>query len=63
MSLLVEKFQYTKLKRTTVEGKRFYVGENGNAVPSVTTILGATKDMTALNEWTVSYTHLRAHET
>ena len=51
MSLLVEKFQYTKLKRTTVEGKRFYVGENGNAVPSVTTILGATKDMTALNEW------------
>ena len=40
-----------KLKRTTIEGKRFYVGENGNPVPSVTTILSATKDMTALNEW------------
>ncbi len=51
MSLLVEKFQYKKLKRTTIEGKRFYVGENGNPVPSVTTILSATKDMTALNEW------------
>ena len=51
MSLLVEKFQYKNLKRTTVEGKRFYVGEDGNPVPSVTTILSATKDMTALNEW------------
>lgn len=51
MSLLVEKFPYKNFKRTTIEGKRYYVGEDNNPVPSVTTILSATKDMTALNQW------------
>jgi len=51
VSLLKEKFQYKNLKRTTINGKRHYVGEDGNPVPSVTTILSATKDMTALNQW------------
>lgn len=49
--LLVEKFQYKKLKRTTINGKRHYVGEDGNPVPSVTTILSHSKDMTGLNAW------------
>ena len=49
--LLVEKFQYKKLRRTTIDGKRHYVGEDGNPVPSVTTILSHSKDMTGLNAW------------
>ena len=51
MKLLVDKIPYKKLKRTTIEGKRYYVGEGTKPVPSVTTILSATKDMTALNAW------------
>ena len=51
MTLLVDKFQYKKLKRTTIDGKRHYVGEDGNPVPSVTTILSHSKDMTGLNAW------------
>ena len=43
MSLLVEKFPYKNFKRTTIEGKRYYVGEDNNPVPSVTTILSATQ--------------------
>ena len=49
--LLIEKFQYKNLRRTTIDGKRHYVGEDGNPVPSVTTILSHSKDMTALNAW------------
>jgi genome maintenance exonuclease 1 len=49
----VERFQYKNCKQITdpVTGKRVYQTPDGERLPSVTTILGATKDMTALNEW------------
>ena len=51
MSLLVKKFDYHNLKRTTIEGKRHYLDNNGKPVPSVTTVLSHLKDMTGLNKW------------
>jgi hypothetical protein len=50
-SLLVEKFKYKEFKRKNVDGQRYYVNSNGDPVPSVTSILSKTKDMTALNAW------------
>lgn len=49
----VEKFQYKSCKQINdpVTRKRVYQTPDGETLPSVTTILGATKDMTALNEW------------
>lgn len=49
----VEKFQYKGCQQITdkVTGKRVYLTPDGEKLPSVTTILGATKDMTHLNEW------------
>ena len=50
-SLLVERFKYKEFKRKNVDGQRYYVNSNGDPVPSVTSILSKTKDMTALNAW------------
>ena len=50
-SLLVEKFKYKEFKRKNIDGQRYYVNSNGDPVPSVTSILSKTKDMTALNAW------------
>jgi len=49
----VERFQYKSCKQINdpVTRKRVYQTPDGETLPSVTTILGATKDMTALNEW------------
>jgi hypothetical protein len=49
----VEKFQYKNCKQINdpVTRKRVYLTPDGESLPSVTTILSATKDMTALNEW------------
>lgn len=49
----VEKFQYKACKQINdpVTRKRVYLTPDGESLPSVTTILGATKDMTHLNEW------------
>jgi len=49
----IEKFQYKNCQQITdpVTGKRVYHTPDGEKLPSVTTILSATKDMTALNEW------------
>jgi hypothetical protein len=47
----VERFQYKNCEQINLAGKRVYVTPDGDKVPSVTTILGKTKDMTALNEW------------
>ena len=49
----VEKFQYKNCQQVNdpVTRKRVYVTPDGESLPSVTTILSATKDMTALNEW------------
>ena len=41
--MIVEKFEYKELKRTTTEKQRLYTCPDGNAVPSVTTILDKTK--------------------
>ncbi len=52
--MITEKFDYKLLKRRTVEGKRLYSTPDGLAVPSVTTILEATKpekDKQALRAW------------
>ena len=47
----VEKFAYHKLKQINEAGKRVYQTPQGDKIPSVTTILSKTKDMTHLNEW------------
>lgn len=49
----VERFVYRDCKQINdpVTRKRVYVTPDGDSVPSVTTILSATKDMTHLNEW------------
>jgi genome maintenance exonuclease 1 len=49
----VQKFQYKNCKQVNdpVTRKRVYQTPDGETLPSVTTILSATKDMTALNEW------------
>jgi genome maintenance exonuclease 1 len=50
-SLIIEKFHYKEFKRKNVDGQRYYVNDKGDPVPSVTSILSKTKDMTALNAW------------
>ena len=41
--MLISKFDYKPIPRTTIEGKRHYSLPDGSAVPSVTTILDKTK--------------------
>jgi len=50
-SLLVNKFNYISMKRKSIDGKRYYVTDDGESMPSVTTILSKTKDMTGLIAW------------
>jgi ATP-dependent exoDNAse (exonuclease V) beta subunit len=50
MTLIIERFPYSALTRANIDGQRKYNTPSG-AVPSVTTILGKTKDQTHLNEW------------
>ena len=47
----VERYQYHTVKQINLEGKRLYEAPDGSKTPSVTTILGKTKDMTHLNAW------------
>ena len=42
-SLIKEKYSYAAVRRKKVDGKRYYEGEN-KLLPSVTTVLSATKD-------------------
>ena len=46
----LDKFPYKKYSRASVEGERLYSVEN-ISIPSVTTILSATKDMKGLQAW------------
>jgi len=46
-----DKFDYRELSRVTKNKKRHYETPDGRQVPSVTTVLSATKDMTHLMEW------------
>jgi len=43
MTLLIERYQYTKLSRDDSTGKRLYACPDGAKVPSVTTVLDKTK--------------------
>ena len=47
----VERFEYADLSKASKNGKRHYQTPDGRSVPSVTTVLSATKDMTHLNAW------------
>ncbi len=47
----VQKFSYGDLAKTSKNGKRHYETPDGRQVPSVTTVLSATKDMTHLHAW------------
>jgi genome maintenance exonuclease 1 len=51
--VFVERFQYKNCQQVNdpIAKKRVYVTPDGERLPSVTTILSSTKDMTALNEW------------
>jgi len=51
MTLIQKKYEYKKLTRVEVNGKRRYDWGGGVPVPSVTTILSDTKDQTHLIEW------------
>ena len=45
------KYSYGELARVTKNHKRHYETPDGRQVPSVTTVLSATKDMTHLHAW------------
>ena len=47
----IQKFPYNELSKTAKDGKRHYETPDGRIVPSVTTVLSATKDMTHLHAW------------
>jgi len=52
--MIIEKYDYRALTRKQVDGKRLYSTPDGNAVPSVTTILDKTKSeekRQALRNW------------
>ena len=46
-----QKYPYGELSRVTKNHKRHYETPDGRQVPSVTTVLSATKDMTHLHAW------------
>lgn len=60
----IERFEYKPCKQINdpVTRKRVYLTPDGERLPSVTTILSATKDMTALNEWKKRVGEQRAKE-
>lgn len=60
----VEKFAYKKCMQINdpVTKKRVYQTPDGEKLPSVTTILSATKDNTVLNEWRNRVGHDRAQQ-
>jgi len=60
----VEKFQYKNCVQVNdpVTRKRVYQTPDGETLPSVTTILSATKDMTHLNEWKNRIGHAKAQQ-
>jgi len=61
--LLNDRFDYNELKRETAKsGSRVYLTPGGARVPSVTTVLSRTKDMTFLKEWREKIGEERANE-
>jgi genome maintenance exonuclease 1 len=43
--------EFADFEAKIIDGKRYYFAPDGNAYPSVTTILGAKKDKTHLDNW------------
>lgn len=62
MSLIEQKYNYQKLSRKNIDGKRKYLTPEGDAVASVTTILDATADKTGLLEWRRRVGETRANQ-
>jgi hypothetical protein len=65
MNLLIEKYNYEKISRKDVNGKRLYTTPTGDDVPSVTTILDKTKPAEAreaLANWKKAVGEKRAQE-
>jgi genome maintenance exonuclease 1 len=65
MTLLIEKYNYTKLSRDESTGKRLYATPEGHKVPSVTTILDKTKpaeSRIALANWRKAVGEKKAQE-
>ena len=63
--MITNKFEYKDLKRTTTEKQRLYTCPDGNAVPSVTTILDKTKSeekKAGLARWRKSVGEAKAKE-
>jgi len=63
--MIVEKFKYKPLDRTTIDGSRKYATPDGEKLPSVTTILDATKSeesKQALANWRKRVGHAKAQE-
>ena len=60
----IERFQYKNCIQVNdpVTRKRVYQTPDGESLPSVTTILSATKDMTHLNEWRDKVGHAKAQQ-
>ena len=61
--MIIKKYDYTPISRTTIDGKRHYCLPDGSAVPSVTTILDKTKSeesRQALQKWRNAIGHDRA---
>jgi genome maintenance exonuclease 1 len=60
----IERFQYKNCVQINdpVTRKRVYQTPDGEKLPSVTTILSATKDMTHLNEWRDRVGHAKAQQ-
>ena len=42
----IQKYPYSDLSKTMKNGKRHYETPDGRTIPSVTTVLSTTKDMT-----------------
>ena len=60
----VERYQYKNCTQVNdpITRKRVYLTPDGESLPSVTTILSATKDMTHLNEWKNRIGHAKAQQ-
>jgi hypothetical protein len=64
-SLLAPKFDYQKISRETINGKRHYCTPDGEKLPSVTTILDSTKSeekSQALQDWRKRVGHANAQQ-
>ena len=58
----IQKYPYEELSRVARNGKRHYETPDGRSVPSVTTVLSATKDMTHLHAWRKRIGEARAQQ-